>query len=109
MWSLFLLLREYAARPADFASGGDPRPQTLRFAVDTGPLPAVPVDEEKAAKKPPAPRERTGQTVVYVRVTLTSLEKDKRQDLELPVFPRTAPPLSGVTDEMPAETARGTK
>jgi type VI secretion system protein ImpL len=107
VWSLFALLREYAARPADFAGNGDPRPQTLRFAVDTGPVPAVPQDEEKAAKKSPAPRERTGQAVVYVRVTLTSLEKDKRQDLELPAFPSRAPSLSGVPDEMPAETARG--
>lgn len=105
-WSLFALLREYAGRPADFAGGGDPRPQTLRFAVDTGPVPPV-TEDEKDAKKPPAPRERTGQAVVYVRVTLTSLEKDKRQDLELPPFPSRAPSLSGTVDETPAETARG--
>jgi hypothetical protein len=64
-------------------------------------------EDEKDGKKSPAPRERTGQTVVYVRVTLTSLEKDKRQDLELPAFPSRAPALSGDFEPTPAETARG--
>lgn len=95
IWSIFALLREYG-------DGGGPRPQTLRFVIDTGPTaPAAPPDEEKAAKKP------TGKAVVYVRVTLTSLEKDKRQDLKLPAFPSRAPSLSGVPDKMPAETTRG--
>jgi type VI secretion system protein ImpL len=106
MWPLFALLREYAGRPADFAGGGDPRPQTLRFAVDTGPAPA-PAKEKDDEKTPPPPPKPTGQTVVYVRVTLTTLDKDKRQDLELPAFPSRAPALSGAVDELPAETARG--
>jgi type VI secretion system protein ImpL len=106
MWSLLALLREYAGRPADFA-GGDPRPQTLRFAVDTGPPPPPVAEDGKDAKKLPPPRERTGQTIVYVRVTLTTLEKDKRQDIEMPAFPSRAPSLSGVPDDNPAETARG--
>jgi type VI secretion system protein ImpL len=105
-WSLFALLREYASRPGDFSGGADPRPQTLRLAVDTGlaPLAAEGDGDKGKPVPPPAPTDRT---VVFVRVTLTSLEKDKRQDLELPAFPSHAPTLPGGPDELPGETARG--
>jgi type VI secretion system protein ImpL len=107
-WSLFALLREYASRPGDFAGAADPRPQTLRLAVDTGPAPLKPEGEEDGGKGKPVPLPApTDRTVVFVRVTLTSLEKDKRQDLELPAFPSRAPTLPRGPDELPGETARG--
>jgi type VI secretion system protein ImpL len=108
-WSLFALLREHASRPGDFAGGADPRPQTLRLAVDTGLAPVEKEGGEGKAALPPPPVPTGDTVVVFVRLTLTSLEKDKRQDLELPAFPSRAPALPGGpdADELPGETARG--
>lgn len=101
-WSLFSLLRDRAAEETDFEGGDDPHPQTLRFAIDTGPAPAVPQEgeeeeqaREKDKKKGAAPPERTGQVKIFVRVTLLAVEKkdkeETRKEVELPDFPTRAP------------------
>lgn len=104
-WSLLALLREYASSPADFAGFEDPRPQTLRLAVDTGTEPAA---EEKGKEKnkgePPAP-EKTGEVRVFVRVTL--LTPDKKEEIELPDFPSRAPMQGGEVAEGGEPADRG--
>ncbi len=95
-WSLFSFLRERAGEETDFEGGDDPHPQTLRFAIDTGPAPAAGQDEdEENDKNKPATPERTGQVKVFVRVTLMAIEKkdkeETRKEIELPDFPARAP------------------
>ncbi|HEX7185537.1 MAG TPA: type VI secretion protein IcmF/TssM N-terminal domain-containing protein [Thermoanaerobaculia bacterium] len=104
-WSLIALLREYASSPADFAGFEDPRPQTLRFAVDTGTEPAGDEEKKKEEKIAPAPQ-KTGQVRVFVRVTL--LTPDKKEELELPDFPSRAPIQGGEVADGGEPAERGT-
>ncbi len=78
-WALLALIREHLVPIED----DDDRGQVLRFTVDTQPAsdPARPV----------AVAARPDEARVYLRLTLTGPDKEKKDALEPPVFPVRAP------------------
>jgi type VI secretion system protein ImpL len=85
-WALLRLLRDYAGEPADFDKHKDPKPHTLRFAVDTRRLGVRP--EEGGAF----------QTLAYIRVGLATPDKAHSVQV-MPFFPDRAPALKRIAEQ----------
>ena len=85
-WSLLRLLRDYAGEPADFEKLQDPKPHTLRFAIDTRRLGVRPEEGGEF------------QTRAYIRVGVLTPDKDKTAQV-LPPFPDRAPALVRIADD----------
>ena len=81
-WSLISFLRRHTGSPGDYTYFFDPRPHTLIFRVET-----KPVGQEEGDSLPT--EENT--TKVFVRLRLIS--SDNQEDMIVPDFPTSAPPL----------------
>lgn len=87
-WGLIRLLQNHRAPPADLPGLVDRQPLILKFSADTGNVPVT--DAPEPAKLP-----LTGQTNVFVRVSMLAASADgkTKRALPLPVFPLIAPRL----------------
>jgi type VI secretion system protein ImpL len=80
-WSLISFLRRHAGSPGDYAYFFDPRPHTLIFRVAT-----KPVGQEDDSLPTEA-----HTTKVFVRLRI--LSSDHQEEMIVPDFPVSAPPL----------------
>ena len=80
-WSLISFLRRHAGSPGDYAYDFDPRPHTLIFRVETKPVGQE--DDSLPAEE--------NTTKVFVRLRI--LSSDNQEEIIVPDFPTSAPPL----------------